>query len=210
MEKENKIVLFEEKTIRKAWHNEEWFFSVIDVIEAITDSATPRKYWNTLKTREPQLSSVCGQLKMVAADGRERLTDVANTEGILRIIMCIPSPKLEQVQLLLFKIVEKQDINLYEALSTHIKNMIVDSQISTITIRNRRFLKLYWNIGHCILALQKEAGQDNDIITQLSKDLKSALPQMKGLTEHNLKCMRKLALENPKLEFVQESPAQII
>ena len=209
MEKEDKIVLFEGKKIRRIKNNGEWYFSVIDIIEVLTDSVTPRKYWSTLKTREPQLSSVCGQLKMVAADERERLTDAANTEGILRIIMNIPSPKPERVQLWLLQILEKHDINLYQALLIHIKQMIVDAQIVTITIRNRRFLKLYWNIGHCILALQKEAGHNNNIITQLSKNLKSAFPQVKGLTEHNLEYMRKFALENPKIEFVQESLAQI-
>ncbi len=99
MEKENKIVLFEGKKIRRIENNGEWFFSVIDVIEVLTDSATPRKYWSTLKTREPQLSSVCGQLKMVATDGRERLTDAADTEGVFRIIMSVPSPKAEPFKL---------------------------------------------------------------------------------------------------------------
>ena len=204
MEKENKIVLLGDKTIRKVWHNEEWFFSVIDLVAALTESVAPQKYWYILKKREPELSTICRQLKLVSIDKKERLTDVTNTEGILRIIMCIPSPKLEQVQLLLFQISEKKEINLYELLSTHIKQMIVDSQIGIINIRNRQFLKLYWNIGHCILALQKEAGQDNDIISQLFKDLKSTFSQIKGLTEHNLKYMTKFALENPKLEFVQE------
>lgn len=99
-----KIILFQEKKVRREWHDEEWYFSVIDVIEVLTDSATPRKYWNTLKTREPQLSSICGQLKMVASDGRLRATDVANTEGLLRIIMSIPSPKAEPFKLWLAQV----------------------------------------------------------------------------------------------------------
>ena len=99
-----KIILFQEKKVRREWHDEEWYFSVIDVIEVLTDSATPRKYWNTLKTREPQLSSICGLLKMVASDGRLRATDVANTEGLLRIIMSIPSPKAEPFKLWLAQV----------------------------------------------------------------------------------------------------------
>ena len=97
---ENKdLIPFEGKPIRKIWHNEEWYFSVIDVIEALTDSSTPRKYWNTLKMREPQLSSVCGQLKIKSTDGKQRLTDCANIEGIFRILMSVPSPKVEPLKM---------------------------------------------------------------------------------------------------------------
>ena len=99
-----KIVLFQEKKVRRVWHEEEWNFSVIDVIEVLTDSSTPRKYWSTLKAREKQLSSICGQLKMKATDGRERLTDAANTEVLLRIIMSIPSPKAEPFKLWLAQV----------------------------------------------------------------------------------------------------------
>ncbi len=99
-----KIVLFQEKKVRREWHNDTWYFSVIDVIELLTDSPTPRKYWNTLKTREPQLSSICGQLKMLASDGKMRVTDAANTEGLLRIIMSVPSPKAEPLKLWLAQI----------------------------------------------------------------------------------------------------------
>jgi DNA-damage-inducible protein D len=96
---ENKVIVFESKNIRRELHNGEWYFSVIDIIEILTGSAEPRKYWNTLKSREPQLSSVCGQLKMTAQDGRKRLTDCANTEGVFRIVMSIPSPKAEPLKL---------------------------------------------------------------------------------------------------------------
>ena len=103
MEEQNKLDLFEGKKIRKEWHEGAWHFSVIDVIEALTDSPTPRKYWSTLKTREPQLSSVCGQLKMMAMDGKIRATDTANTEGVFRIMMSVPSPKAEPFKLWLAK-----------------------------------------------------------------------------------------------------------
>ena len=85
--------------IRKTWHNEEWYFSVVDVIEVLTDSPIPRNYWSILKKREPQLHTVCMQLKMQASDGRQRLTDCANTEGVLRIVMSVPSPKAEPLKL---------------------------------------------------------------------------------------------------------------
>ena len=104
MDKQNKLMPFEGKEIRKIWHDEQWYFSVIDIIEVLTESATPRKYWNTLKTREPQLSSVCGQLKLPASDGKKYKTDCANTEGVLRIVMSVPSPKAEPLKLWLAQV----------------------------------------------------------------------------------------------------------
>lgn len=104
MNEQNKLMPFEGKGIRKIWHNDQWFFSVIDVIEVLTDSVTPRKYWNTLKTREFQLSSVCGQLKLPASDGKKYKTDCANTEGVLRIVMSVPSPKAEPLKLWLAQV----------------------------------------------------------------------------------------------------------
>jgi hypothetical protein len=104
MEEQNKLDLFEGKKVRQIWHEGEMHFSVIDVIEVLTDSVNARKYWNTLKTREPQLSSVCGQLKMMAADGKTRATDTANREGIFRIMMSVPSPKAEPFKLWLAQV----------------------------------------------------------------------------------------------------------
>lgn len=104
MEHKNKIVLFQEKQIRRIWDNEQWFFSVVDVIEVLTDSPKPRVYWGVLKGRDKQLFTICKQLKLMASDGRNRLTDCANTEGILRIIMSIPSPKAEPFKLWLAQV----------------------------------------------------------------------------------------------------------
>ncbi len=95
------IKLFEAKKVRTYWDEEKelWYFSVIDVIEALTGTDRPRKYWSDLKaklTKEgSQLSDNIGQLKMAAEDGRMRLTDVADTAQILRLIQSIPSPKAE-------------------------------------------------------------------------------------------------------------------
>jgi DNA-damage-inducible protein D len=95
MEQGNKLSLFEGKTLRKIWHNEQWFFSIVDVIEILTDSPKPRTYWSMLKKRENQLLTICEQLKMSAADGKNYKTDAANTEGVFRLIMSVPSPKAE-------------------------------------------------------------------------------------------------------------------
>lgn len=97
-----KIKLFESKKIRSEWNESEqqWYFSIIDVIEVLTESPRPRKYWNALKTKiikegNDQLSQNLGQLKMMASDGKSYLTDVTNTKTLLRIIQSVPSPKAE-------------------------------------------------------------------------------------------------------------------
>jgi DNA-damage-inducible protein D len=98
MENSNLIALGGNE-IRKIWHEEEWYFSIVDVIGILTDSPTPRVYWGVLKGREPQLFTICKQLKLMASDGRQRLTDCANTTSVLRIIMSVPSPKAEPLKM---------------------------------------------------------------------------------------------------------------
>ena len=101
MTKETSIKLFEEKKVRTAWNEEaeEWYFSVVDVVGVLTDSPNPRKYWSVLKTRLKQegneTTTNCSRLKLLMPDGKMRLTDVASTEQIFRIIQSIPSPKAE-------------------------------------------------------------------------------------------------------------------
>ena len=95
----NELTNFENSAIRRIWHDEQWYFSVIDVIAILSESKDARNYWKVLKSREPQLVTICNQLKMIASDGRQRLTDCANTEGVFRIIMSVPSPKAETLKL---------------------------------------------------------------------------------------------------------------
>ncbi len=102
MMEDNKIKLFEDKKIRTAWDetNEEWYFSVVDVVSVLTDSPNPNNYWKVLKKRlkDEGNESVtnCNQLKMKShKDGKYYKTDVADTEQLLRIIQSIPSPKAE-------------------------------------------------------------------------------------------------------------------
>ncbi|MDR2962500.1 MAG: Bro-N domain-containing protein [Bacteroidales bacterium] len=107
------IQIFEEKKVRTAWDEttEEWYFSVVDVIEVLTDSPRPRKYWNALKTKlkeeGSELSQNMGQLKMIAEDGKMRLTDVATTEQLFRLIQSIPSPKAEPFKLWIAQVAKK-------------------------------------------------------------------------------------------------------
>ncbi len=100
----DKIILFQEKQVRRIWHNEEWHFSIIDIIEILTESKKPSNYWDTLKRRESQLSAICGKFKFSATDGKMRSTECANTEGVFRIIMSIPSPKAEPFKLWLAQV----------------------------------------------------------------------------------------------------------
>ncbi len=108
--KETAIRLFQDKKVRVHWDEtqEKWYFSIIDVIEVLTESPRPRKYWNALKTKlkdeGSELSHNLGQLKMKATDGKMRLTDVADTEQLLRLIQSVPSPKAEPFKLWLAKV----------------------------------------------------------------------------------------------------------
>lgn len=99
---DNQLMPFEGKEIRKIWHNEEWYFAVTDIIQVLVETASPRQYWTKVKNRltdESQLQPFWLQLKMVAPDGKNRLTDCVNTEGVFRIVMSIPSPKAEPLKL---------------------------------------------------------------------------------------------------------------
>ncbi|MDO8775470.1 MAG: Bro-N domain-containing protein [Burkholderiaceae bacterium] len=96
---ENHLVVFQEKAIRRTWHNEEWWFSIVDVCGVLTDSSDVGAYWRKLKQRlgaeGSEVVTFCHGLKLEAPDGKQRVTDCANTEGLFRIIQSIPSPKAE-------------------------------------------------------------------------------------------------------------------
>lgn len=114
MTKINAIQLFEEKNVRTIWDSEQekWFISIIDVIEILAETERSRKYWSDLKSKlkneGSQLSENIGQLKMIASDGKMRLTDVADTEQLFRLIQSIPSPKAEPFKLWLAQIASER------------------------------------------------------------------------------------------------------
>ncbi|NWO18061.1 Bro-N domain-containing protein [Leptotrichia sp. oral taxon 223] len=108
---ENNIQIFEGKKIRSVWDNEkeEWYFSVVDVVGALTDSVNARDYWYKMKKRmtdeeKSELSTICRQLKLKAPDGKMRLTDVADIQGIFRVIQSILSPKAEPFKMWLTQV----------------------------------------------------------------------------------------------------------
>ena len=110
MDKKAAIKLFEAQKIRMVWdeQQEKWFFSIVDVCGVLSKSENPRKYWSVLKTRllaeGSELTTNCSQLKMKASDGKMRMTDVADTEQLLRLVQSIPSPKAEPFKLWLAQV----------------------------------------------------------------------------------------------------------
>ena len=132
---DNEIKLFEDNKIRSVWDNEkeEWYFSVVDVIGALTDSPNPRDYWYRVKKRmseeeKSQLSTFCRQLKLKAPDGKMRETDAADMQGIFRIIQSIPSPKAEPFKMWLAEVGKERvdeiidpELTIDRALETYLK-----------------------------------------------------------------------------------------
>ena len=114
MNKEVKIQLFEKKKVRTVWdeEKEEWFFSVVDVVEVLTESPRSRKYWSALKTKlkaeGSELSHELGQLRLQSEDGKYYLTDVANTEQLFRLIQSIPSPKAEPFKMWIAQVAKER------------------------------------------------------------------------------------------------------
>ncbi len=134
MASSDKIQLFEDKRIRTAWdeEKEEWYFSIVDVVAVLTDSPNPQTYWRVLKKRLKdegnETVTSCNGLKMIAADGKCRMTDVADTEQLLRIIQSIPSPKAEPFKLWLAQVGRERieetidpELTIERALETYLK-----------------------------------------------------------------------------------------
>ena len=109
MEENNKIVIFQEQNIRRVWHNEEWYYSVVDIMGILTESTNPGVYWRVLKKRllkegANEVVTNCNELKVPAADGKMYKTDCANNETLFRLIMSVPSPKAEPFKMWLAKL----------------------------------------------------------------------------------------------------------
>jgi hypothetical protein len=147
------IKLFENKRVRTVWaeEKEEWYFSIVDVIHVLTDNERPRKYWNDLKTKlkaeGSELSEKIGQLKMLAPDGKMRLTDVGNTKQILRLIQSIPSPKAEPFKIWLATVGAERidetvdpELAIDRALATYLRKGYskdwINQRILTLRVRN--------------------------------------------------------------------------
>jgi hypothetical protein len=150
--KNNSIVLFHENQVRRHWDEEKelWYFSIIDVIGILTESINPRKYWSVLKTRlrkeGSEMATNCSRLKLIASDGKMRITDVADTETLLRLIQSIPSPKVEPFKLWLAKVgyerieeMEDPELSIDRAMKTYLKKGYskdwINQRLKTIEVR---------------------------------------------------------------------------
>lgn len=126
--------MFEGNKIRSSWNSEkeEWYFSIIDILGVLTESENPRKYWSVLKTRLKkegnELATICSQLKMKASDGKMYRTDVADMQGVFRIIQSVPSPKAEPFKMWLAEVGKERidetvdpELTIDRALETYLK-----------------------------------------------------------------------------------------
>ena len=211
----NEIQLFEDQKIRVAWdaEREEWYFSIVDVVSVLTDSPdynTGRKYWNKLKQRLKdegnELVTNCHQLKMRAADGKNRLTDVADTEQLLRIIQSIPSKKAEPFKAWLAMVGRERieetidpEQAIDRALETYLKKGYseewVHQRLLAIRIRNEltdEWKKRGGNVaGVARKALEAETGkpvvtaQNAESFRQLVTDIVTDAAQLPEQTEEN-------------------------
>ena len=153
MDDNKNLKLFENKRVRTAWdeEKEEWLFSIVDVIQVLTDNERPRKYWSDLKSKlkaeGSELSEKIGQLKMLAEDGKMRLTDVGNTTQVLRLIQSIPSPKAEPFKIWLATVgaerideVVDPEVAIDRAFATYLRKGYskewVNQRILTLRVRN--------------------------------------------------------------------------
>ena len=151
-EKEKKTKIFEGKKVRTHWdeEKEKWYFSIVDVIEILTESPRPRKYWADLKAKlireGSEMSDKIGQLKMIAEDGKMRETDIADTEQILRLIQSIPSKKAEPFKLWLARVgnerideIHNPELTIDRAMKTYLKKGYskewINQRLKTIEIR---------------------------------------------------------------------------
>ena len=204
MSEQDKIQLFEEQPIRTAWdeEKEEWYFSVVDVIGALTDQPDQRhaaKYWSVLKTRMKQegseLPTKCSQLKMTALDGKRRLTDVADTEQLLRIIQSIPSPKAEPFKMWLAQVGRERieetidpELTIERALATYLKKGYtrewINQRLQAIQVRKE--LTDEWD-AHGVKKGIEYAILTDEISRAWSGMSTRQYKHLKGLTKENLR-----------------------
>lgn len=199
-DKKNSIKLFEEHKVRTSWNSEEekWYFSVIDIVAILTESKDPTAYWRKLKQRLKaegnETVTNCHGLKMVAPDGKMRLTDVLNTEGVLRLIQSIPSPKAEPFKLWLAKVgserideMQDPEIAINRALQ-HYRNLgyseaWINQRLKSIEVR--KDLTDEWKRSG---VKDNQYGFLTDILTEAWSGMKTRqYKEHKGLKKENLR-----------------------
>lgn len=201
MDENNSIQLFEDRKIRTAWdeEKEEWYFSVQDVVAVLSESTDPKQYIKKMRARDPQLSAnwgtICTPVQMLAADGKQRKVQAANTEGILRIIQSIPSPKAEPFRLWLAAVGRERieetidpEQAIDRALETYLKKGYSEDWIHQriLSIRVRNELTAEWQ------ARGVEKGREYAILTDEITKAWSGMTtrqykNLKGLKKENLR-----------------------
>ena len=199
-DKKNSIKLFEEHKVRTSWNREEekWYFSVIDIVAILTESKDPTAYWRKLKQRLKaegnETVTICHGLKMVAPDGKMRLTDVLDTEGVLRLVQSIPSPKAEPFKLWLAKVgserideMQDPEIAINRALQ-HYRNLgyseaWINQRLKSIEVR--KDLTDEWKRSG---VKDNQYGFLTDILTEAWSGMKTRqYKEHKGLKKENLR-----------------------
>ena len=199
-DKKNSIKLFEEHKVRTSWNSEEekWYFSVIDIVAILTESKDPTAYWRKLKQRLKaegnETVTICHGLKMIAPDGKMRLTDVLDTEGVLRLIQSIPSPKAEPFKLWLAKVgserideMQDPEIAINRALQ-HYRNLgyseaWINQRLKSIEVR--KDLTDEWKRSG---VKDNQYGFLTDILTEAWSGMKTRqYKEHKGLKKENLR-----------------------
>ena len=198
--KENALVVFKGKKIRRVWYGDEWYFSVVDVVGVLTDSSNPRNYWNMLKKREAETSNIelytfCVQLKLMSVDGKKYETDCANTESMFRIIQSIPSPKAEPFKRWLAKVGYErvQEIEDPELAQNRMKSLYRSKGYSDQWIEKRiRGIAVRQELSECWRQRGVNEGIEFGILTnEISKATFDKTVEeyklFKGLKKHNLR-----------------------
>ncbi len=201
MDENRSIRLFESSKIRTAWdeEQEEWYFSVQDVVAVLTESADPKQYIKKMRTRDPELSAnwgtICTPVEMIAADGKRRKVQSANTEGLLRIIQSIPSPKAEPFKIWLAQVGRERieetidpEQAIDRALETYQKKGYdadwIHQRILSIRVRNE--LTAEWQ--ECGVQQGREYAILTDEITRAWSGMTTRqYKKLKGLTSENLR-----------------------
>ena len=198
---DNDIKLFEGNQIRSIWDNEreEWYFSIVDIIGVLTESENPRKYWSVLKTRLKkegnELATICSQLKMKATDGKMRSTDVADMQGIFRIIQSVPSPKAEPFKMWLAEVGKERideiidpELTIDRALATYIQKGYtrewINQRLQAIQVRKE--LTDAWQ-DHGVKVGREYAILTNEITKAWSGMTTRQYKDYKGLKKQNLR-----------------------
>ena len=198
----DEVKLFEGNTIRSVWDNEkeEWYFSVVDVVGALTSSPNPRDYWYKVKKRmseeeKSELSTICRQLKLKAPDGKMRETDVADMQGIFRIIQSIPSPKAEPFKMWLACVGKERideiidpELTIERALETYLKKGYTQEWINQRlqAIQVRKELTDAWK-DHGVKEGREYAILTNEISKAWSGMTVRQYKDLKNLKKENLR-----------------------